>query len=267
MTNRKQRRAEATRAGKAGKYTPPRNLEYNEYVGELGPAVDGIHTEMHVRYGVLDNKYLDWSITKSARSGGLAEFSESRAPLKRHVFERVEVSNSAIRRHIYNPDDPKHPAKSWILVELDSTSADTVDKGFMDAMHNIAYTWAQKHQFAIHGEDPHAAATFAFAQKDRDPEFRNGAYPWVRNTLLALDNDSAQLILADRGGHYFPGGFTFGVLQPTGMMQFGSSKRREGGGSSTDEDETTKIIGDQTMGMIAAAVNTGEDWIERLLDS
>jgi hypothetical protein len=49
MTNRKDRRAQHHAQGR---YRPPPDLEYNEFVGELRPSSDRVFTELHISYGV-----------------------------------------------------------------------------------------------------------------------------------------------------------------------------------------------------------------------
>lgn len=43
---------------------PAAGMEYNEFVGSLGPYGNGnpVNTELHVRYGVRAGKYFDWTI-------------------------------------------------------------------------------------------------------------------------------------------------------------------------------------------------------------
>jgi hypothetical protein len=89
-------------------YVPPPDLEYNEFVGGIRPLTALGCVEMHFRYGVRDDQYLDWKVSLNERLGGLSEFRAGDDPLRRRPLEVIEVSDSAIIRTIFDPDHPQN---------------------------------------------------------------------------------------------------------------------------------------------------------------
>jgi hypothetical protein len=118
------------------KYKAPQSLEYNEFIGELRPPNDRTFTELHIRYGVRKNLYLDWSITLRARRGDVEEFMALRAPLERRILEVVEVADSAIVRRVFNPAEPDEPPISVVLMRLYPGDGLKVDAQLHEAVAN-----------------------------------------------------------------------------------------------------------------------------------
>ena len=130
----------------------PRGTVYDEFVGELRPPSDRAFTELHVRYGVKNGQYVDWSLTLQVRLGGLEEFRDSPGgPLERRKLEVVDVSVSAIRRHVYNPYEPGEPPHTTVVVPLHAGDHARVDHEYMVQMNGLAKSWAQKHGAASLG--------------------------------------------------------------------------------------------------------------------
>lgn len=273
MANRAERRRAARLAAERA-YRPPNGLEYNEFVGELRPPSDRAFTELHVRYGVRKNLYLDWSITLRARLGDIDEFRESKEQLERRTLEVVEVSDSAIRRHTFDPYEPEKPPQTTLLVQLQSGDDERVDAAYATTLLDLRIEWMQKHGSAAAG-DRHNAAMFDFASKNRDPDFRNGDLSWVRNTLVSLSTDLVDKIISERAGFYFPQTpSTAGVLRTSGRMQFikmepGSTLPTDEAAaapSETSESGQIEVRSDMTMGMLADAIFSGasseaqDDW-------
>jgi hypothetical protein len=156
-------------------YRPPtQRIEYNEFVGELRPPTDRAFTELHVRCGVRNNHYLDWSITVRARLGDVEEFMPSNDQLERRTLEIVDVSESAIRRHVFDPYEPDKPPQTAVLVPLQAGDGALVDMQYQIQMNGLAESWAQKHGAGA-AADPHTQATFGFAATTKqDPEFQEG---------------------------------------------------------------------------------------------
>jgi hypothetical protein len=255
-------------------YRPPtRGIEYDEFVGELRPPTDRAFTELHIRYGVRNNLYFDWSITLHARLGDVEEFTESKAHLKRRTLEIVDVSESAIRRHVFDPYEPDKPPQTTVLVPLHSGDGALVDHQYQVQLNGLAKSWVQKHGAGA-AASPHTSTTFAFAEKNHDPEFRNGKFSWVRNTLVSLDTDSAQAVVAERSGWYFPQKpSTAGVLMSDGVMRFikigpgGALAPGEVGAYMEDasDDGPMKAGGDVTMGMLVDSIYSS-GWTEGVDD-
>lgn len=61
--------------------------------------------------------------------------------------------------------------------------------------------------------DPHTAATFAFAQLQRDPAFRK-RFSWLRNTIVCVESDLLAEVINDRMSHYFPDGGSIACYYP-----------------------------------------------------
>jgi hypothetical protein len=255
------------------KYTPPQSLEYNEFVGELRPPTDRAFTELHVRYGVRKNLYLDWSITLRARNGDIEEYLDDPSQLlERRTLEIVEVADSAIVRRVFNPYEPDQPPTTTVLMPLYPGDGLKVDAQYNIQMRGLSVTWAEKHGMPAHR---HTVATFGFSGKDRDPEFRHGDYAWVRNTLVCLDTDLSDSAISERSSFYFPETpSTAGVFMPNDRMKF--IKIAPGGKPEPDQpaafedssvDGPIKATGgaSMTMGMLVDSIYAG-DWTDGVED-
>lgn len=219
MSNQSQRRGQKTGGGL---YRPPIGLMYNEFVGELWPPKDRTFTEVHVRYGERNGLYLDWSITLYARNGSAEEFRRRGEPLERRTLEVVDVSKSAVRRHVYVPYEPDRPPTVTVVTELHSGDTTKVDRAYQVAMNGLAAGWAQKHGGAFGAPaDRHTTATIGFVEKIRDPQLVSGNLSWVRNTVICTETDLVDGVISERAGHYFPSAkSTAAVLRSSGRMQF-----------------------------------------------
>jgi hypothetical protein len=237
-----------------------RLLNIAAVVTQTVPPTDRAFTELHVRYGVRNNLYFDWSITLRARHGDVEEFMQSKDHLERRILEIVDVSESAIRRHVFDPYEPHKLPQTTVLVPLQAGDGAVVDMQYQMQMNGLAERWAQKQGAAA---SPHTSSTFAFAEKNHDSEFRNGTFSWVRNTLISLSTDLAQAVIAERSGWYFPQKpSTAGVLMPDAEMKFikigpgGKLAPSEVGaflGDASDEGPM-KASGDVTMGMLVDSI-------------
>lgn len=263
MANRAERRRAARES--ANRYQPPDGLDYNEFVGELRPSSDRAFTELHVRYGVRNALYVDWSITLRARLGGVEEFKESKEQLERRTLEVVDVSDSAIRRHVFDPYSPGSAPQTTVLTVLKPGDDHKVDAAYDEQMRGLSIGWAQKHGGLGAPADPHTSTTFAFASKNRDPEFRNGTYSWVRNTLISLSTDPSEAVVVERSGWYFPESpSTAGVLMPDGVMKFihiTPGGKVDKAADPPSDDGPMKATGDVTMGMLVDSIYAG-DWTD-----
>ncbi len=262
MANRSERRGQNQ---SAGRYRTPNGLQYNEFVGKLGPSKGNAHTELHVRYGQRDGQYLDWSIALWLRVGGIEEIRRNGAlPLERRRLETVEVKGSAIRQLVFDPDDPSASPKESVLTYLSSGDHVRVDAAYDQVMHDMSIGWAQKHEGAA--ADRHTQAVFAFAQKERDPEFRSHGLDWVSNTLISLAEDQADEAIVDRGTSYFNGRpTTAGIMRANGRMQFikigvprGPGEADPAGGDS----EKLTASGALNMGMLVDSIYADQDWAD-----
>lgn len=107
------------------------------------------------------------------------------------------------------------------------------------------------------------------AHWNRDPDFRNNRYPWLHNTLAALDSDVAEEIVIERGGAYFnEKDRTAAVWMPAieRMKFFKANHGEKPNDHEPDEESTQRQPALQsTMGMIAAMVNRSEDWLDDFL--
>ncbi|WP_433527747.1 hypothetical protein ACQPZ2_44210 (plasmid) [Nocardia pseudovaccinii] len=249
------------------RYRPPLGLEYREFVGELGPANGDIVTELHVRYGVRDDKYLDWSIAVNLRKGTLTDYLGSGSYLERRRLSRVDVSESAIRRYKFDPKNPRTPPKVDVEVQLQAGDEDVVDHQYNVNMAAASRTWRARHPAAEN--DPHAYAVFGFAGLDRDPTFRQNR-SWLRNTLVAVDSDIAEEVMVDRLAVYFPQhrNPTAAVLMPEqDIFKYMTASERPSPEQSADPRESMEVAALQiTMGMAVEIANTDEDWTDRLLE-
>lgn len=255
-------------------YRPPaKGIEYNEFVGELRPAENRAFTEVHVRYGKRNNVYFDWSITLSARHGDVEEFRQSKNPLERRTLEIVDISESAVRRHVFDPYEPDKPPETTVLVRLQAGDGIVVDQQYQHQMNGLFKSWTQKHGPAA--DDPHTHTTFNFVSTKQHPDFQPGAtFDWVRNTLVCLSTDLADAVISERAGYYFPTSpSTAGVMMPDGVMKF--INMQPGGKlapdvaaahvADTSEDGPMKATGDVTMGMLVDSIY-GTGWTEGVED-
>lgn len=254
------------------KYEPPQSLAYNEFVGELRPANGRTFTELHVRYGVRGNLYLDWAITLRARVGDNQDLIGRRGLLDRQVRQVIEVADSTIVQRTFDPTKPDQPPSSVVLMRLHPGDGRKVDAEYDSTMKYIRAVWNRKHgRPAVN--DRHNEALFNFATQDRDPNFRNGDLSWVRNTLICLSTDMADAVISDCGAFYFPETTsTAGVLRSNGRMQFiamgrGASEPTDGQNELPQADSrrrTKRISGSNvTMGSLVEKVHPGpmpDDW-------
>ncbi|MGY4647662.1 hypothetical protein [Mycobacterium sp. URHB0021] len=259
MSNRERREHRV-----AGRYHPPRALEYNEFVGEFRPPNDRAFTELHVRYGVRDDRYLDWSITLNERLGDIEELRAGTAPLQRRTLEVVDVSDSAIRRHVFDPNRRSQPPHVTRLVELRAGDHHRVNYEYQNQMNGVCMSFQQKHPEIVEVEDRHNTATAGFMAKDRDVQFREGDFGWVRNTVTSIDTDLAEMVFVDRAYYYFPTSpSTAAVLLPDGEMKFiiagPGTKPTLDEAEDDPEDGPMKARGDVTMGMLVQSIYAG-DW-------
>jgi hypothetical protein len=269
MGDRSKRKGGATEP-----YLPRKGLEYNSFVGELRPPNVRAFTELHVRYGVHNGRYLDWSITLRARLGDVDEFRDSLKTLERRTLIVVEVANSTIRRSVYDPYNPGKAPETTVLLRLHAGDGARVDAEYDRQLRGLSVSWAQKHGAAF-GAPPHrhTVATFGFASKNRDPEFRDGDLSWVRNTLVCLEDDLADAVLTERAAHYFPmSGSTVGVLRASGCMQFivvdhkGKMSPEQAALAKADDapdESTSRATGDATMGLLVDSVYS-KGWVSEV---
>lgn len=265
MSNRAERRRQLRAQGNA--YRAPRGTVYDEFVGELRPPNGRDFTELHVRYGVANGQYVDWTLTLWARLGGLEEFRDSPSgPLERRRVEVVEVSASGILRHVHNPDEPHAPPQSSVVVPLQAGDHAPVDHEYMVQINALARAWSRKHGAAAQAR--HNAALWGFAEENRRPAIRTGNLSWVRNTLVCLEDDRADAVLSERAGYYFPNVKTAqAVLRSTRRMQFITAnpggrvtpKQADAARSDMSGDGVTAASGDVTMGMLVDSIYAG-DW-------
>ncbi|MFI5783132.1 hypothetical protein [Nocardia sp. NPDC051570] len=276
MANRRERRAGRSSKPPQGKpYKPPFGVEYNEFVGELGPAKAGTHTELHVRYGVRDEKYVDWSITLLARLGGLEDFKRTKKHLERRKLQRIDVSNSAIRHHKFDPLNPGRPPETTVAVPLTAGNYELVDQQYGTRLNELYRMWVAPRLGLDGSVEPHTFATFGFVEKNREPEFQDGIYSWVRNTVVSIDSDEPDDVIVERAASYFPGrpSTTAVWLPSSGRMKFmkidpgQQPEEAEAALSSADDDSADtplRVSGTQTMGMLVEYVNRGDSWIDGL---
>lgn len=265
VPNRAERRRQERSS--RGEYRVPAGTVYDEFVGELRPANNRAFTELHVRYGVQNGLYVDWSLTLKARRGVHEEFRESsKGPLERRKLEVVDVSASAIRRHVYNPYEPDEPPRTMIVAPLHADDYAKVDHEYMVQMNLLAAGWARKQGATAH--NLHNTALWGFVSQNRQPSIRVGGLSWVRNTLICVEDDPADAVLSERSAYYFPAMTTAqAVLRSTGRMQFiianpGRKRTQEGldaARDGTDDDNVTAAMGGTSMGMLVDSVYAG-DW-------
>lgn len=225
----------------------------------------GVRTEVLIP--ILDGR-------PSAGLTGRSTARKSTGPLKRRAIEVVDVSDSAIRRRIFNPDNPNQPPQVVRLVELSADDYTRVDAEYQNQLNRLCARWARKHGYdvAAFPANRHNTATLNFMAQDRDVDFREGeSFGWVRNTVVCIDTDFADMVIADRAYFYFPtSSSTAGVSMPNGRMMF----IWIGEGRAPDDDDTVaadledgpiKAHGDTTMGMLVDSIYAG-NWVDRVDD-
>jgi hypothetical protein len=252
-------------------YVPPSDLEYNEFVGEIRPLTALGCVEMHFRYGVKDDRYLDWKVSLNERIGGLSEFRAGDEPLPRRPLEVIEVSDSAIIRTIFDPEHPQNAPKVIRLSELRADDHTEVDYQYQNQINRLCVRWQRRHPQIVDVVDRHNTATMGFLAKDREVQFREGpSFGWVRNTVVCLDTDLADMVISDRVYHYFPTvESTAAVLLPHNEFKFiwtaagQKTSPEEVAAAKQDDDGPMIVQGDATMGMIVASIYAG-DWSDNL---
>jgi len=257
-----------------GSYHPPHELEYNEYVGDLRSPDNRAYVELHVRYGVRDDRYLDWSITMNARLGDLEELRNTKGPLERRTIEVVDIGDSAVRRQVFDPDDPRRSPRVMRLVELTADDHDRVDFEYQNQLNRLCARWARKHGYEVATFPPnrHNTASLNFMAQDRDKDFREGEqFGWVRNTVVCIDTDLADMVVADRAYFYFPtSASTAGVSMPNNRMMFiwigaGRPPDDADAAAADSEDGPIQVQGDTTMGMLVDSIYAG-NWVDQVDD-
>lgn len=209
-------------------------------------------TELHVNYGMRDGLYIDWSVSLNKRLGSIDDFRVSKKTLPRRKLQRIDVSQSAIRHHVYDPNYPHRSPEVRTLERLRAGQETFVDESYVEALKLLHAMWRRTHgQHAM--DDAHTKTTFAFAAKDREPSFRDGDFSFVRNTLIALESDESEEILVERGGQYFPKGHTtLGAFFQDGRMRFinaGESRDTAEGAEQRDPDALA-VTGRTSIGML-----------------
>lgn len=157
-----------------------------------------------------------------------------------------------------------------MLTRLNPGDGAKVDEAYKRALYDLGRAWTQKHGDAANNR--HTGATWRFVEKDTDPEFREGDdFGWVRNTVVSLDTDLADMAISERAGFYFPQSpSTAGVLLPNGVMKFikvgpGGMMSSDGSeaASESSEDAPMTAQGDTTMGMLIDTIYAG-DWTDEV---
>ena len=191
---------------------PAAGMEYNEFVGSLGPYGNGnpVNTELHVRYGFRGGRYYDWTIEVVAREGDVDSFRASGERPVRYVMDSFAVEPGAVVHRVRTgpgPDD----FETTVARKLYAGDGAVVDSGYDFFMQQLAEAWDERHET----RDPRTVATFGFASRNREPEFRDGTYSWVRSTVVCIDDDSADDVVVERLKHYFPERRNGGGAQPS----------------------------------------------------
>lgn len=111
--------------------------------------------------------------------------------------------------------------------------------------------------------DPHSAATFAFAQLQREPSFRR-RFSSLRNVYVCVESDLMDEVRRQATTH-FPKGGSIACYYP-------SEQRfmfvRHGGlgelGPSEDEDtiKANDTAGRMTIGMVVDMITKASDWMD-----
>lgn len=111
-----------------------------------------------------------------------------------------------------------------------------------------------------------------FLAKNREVQFReSSSFGWVRNTVVCLDTDLADMVITDRAYHYFPTmASTAAVLLPRNEFKFirtGAAQKtspEEVAGAEQDDDGPMVAQGGAMMGTIVASIYAG-NWTDNLL--
>lgn len=245
---------------------PTVGIEYNEFVGSLGPYGNGnlVNTELHVRYGVRNGRYFDWAIELVARDGDVDTFRATGVRPDRSVMESVGVVGGAVVRRVRTRPGPEDFETS-VVRQLFAGDGGVVDAGYDFNLKQLADQWDQRHE--VRG--PHAVATFGFARHNRDIGFRDGTYPWVRNTVVCIDDDPGEDTVVERLKAYFPAGGTVAVhCRDLGRMKFlkvgAGSEGRDDAQDDGNNDPLT-ATGYVSMGMMVDTIYRDEDWIDDTL--
>lgn len=148
-----------------------------------------------------------------------------------------------------------------LVRRLYAGDGNVVDSGYDYFMKQFADQWDERHET----RDPRAVATFGFARHNRDPQFRNGIYSWVRSTMVCIDDDPADDVIVERVKHYFPEGASVAVhCREASRMKFS----KVGAGSVPDDSvdvvdgALTTATGYTSMGMMVDTIYRGDDWID-----
>ncbi|MFH5243091.1 hypothetical protein ACHIPV_14555 [Antrihabitans sp. NCIMB 15448] len=255
---------------------PAAGMEYNEFVGSLGPYGNGnpVNTELHVRYGFRGGRYYDWTIEVVAREGDVDSFRASGERPVRYVMDSFAVEPGAVVHRVRTgpgPDD----FETTVARKLYAGDGAVVDSGYDFFMQQLAEAWDERHET----RDPRTVATFGFASRNREPEFRDGTYSWVRSTVVCIDDDSADDVVVERLKHYFPDGGTVAVhsraAERMKFLRVGAGSRPADGGYASENDHedegedggTMTATGYTSMGMMVDAIYRGDDWISDVLPS
>jgi len=243
---------------------PTAGIEYNEFVGSLGPYGNGnpVNTELHVRYGIRGGHYYDWAIKLIARKGDVDSLRTTGERPVRYVMDAFSIEQGAVVHRVRTGPSPED-FETTVVRRLFAGDGPVVDAGYNFFLGQLAKQWDARHET----RDPHAVATFGFAQHNRDAEFREVKYPWVRNTVACIDDDPADDVVTERMKHYFPDGGTVAVhCRSDGRMKFlkvGAGAAPDGSSDSTTVDEETMTAtGHTSMGMMVDAIYCADDWID-----
>ncbi|MCR8897599.1 hypothetical protein NWF34_11640 [Gordonia sp. GONU] len=250
--------------GKKPYAVPVAGIEHNEFVGSLGPYGNGnpVNTELHVRYGVRGGRYYDWTIELIAREGDVDSFRATGEHPVRYVMDSFSVEPGAVVHRVRTgpgPDD----FETTVVRRLYAGDGAVVDSGYDFFLKQLADQWDARHETRA----PRAVATFGFAQHNRDAEFRDVKYPWVRNTVVCIDDDPADDVVGERVKHYFPDGGTVAVhCRSDSRMKFlkiDAGATPDGSSNSTDGDlGPMTATGYTSMGMMVDAIYRGGEWID-----
>ncbi|WP_240498052.1 hypothetical protein [Williamsia sp. 1135] len=248
---------------------PTTGMEYNEFVGSLGPYGNGnpVNTELHVRYGVRGGKYYDWTIELIAREGDVDSFRATGERPVRYVMDSFSVEDGTVVHRVRTGPGPDDFEVS-VARELRAGDGDLVDSGYNFFMKQLADQWDARHET----RDPRTVATFGFAQNNRDQDFRDERYPWVRSTVVCIDDDPADDVVVERLKHYFPDGGTVAVhCRSISRMKFlkvdAGSRPDDGEAINGGDDTTMTATGYTSIGMMVDAVYRGDDWIDEAFSS
>lgn len=267
MPNRKGHRGSGNGASNRP-YRVPLGLDCNEFVGPLGPSDGRAYPELHVRYGIRDDQYLDWAITLQLRLGGIEQLGPGKPDLPRRRWQQLKIERSAIRMYKFDPADARRPAEVTVIRELHAGDEHLVHQSYDEQLRLLSHSWVRNY-----GRDPHTEATLLYALRNLDPEFRNSEQvSRVRDLVIALHSDPADDTLSDRTAAYFPNRpSTAGVLLPDGMMKFIRATEADGTTppdwaeeSGDGEEGRVQARGALTMGMVVSTIYGGANLAEQV---